>query len=188
MINNNVQADVEQLKKEIWYIKKTLASGGQSGGSADLSALEGRVDELEDAVNEIEGKLNIGEKIDVLYDMRSTDPNINRSWTSGMVCGKVIRTDYNKYTSLRIYAYINGCEVQKVIKIANRYKSDFSIYAINSSFDQICYLRFTFPVANAAFQVGQYAIYTFDLVTNTFSTLKGSINNNVYVYRIEAIK
>lgn len=167
-----------------------LASGGQGqgGSSVDSSAIEDRIEALETAVEEIEGSLNVGEKIDVLYDMRSDDPDINRTWTSGMVCGKVIRTDYNQYTSLRIYASINGCEVQKVIKIANRKKSDFSVYAINSGFTQICYLRFTFPVANAAFQVGQYAIYTFDLVNNTFSTLKGSINNDVYVYRIEAIK
>jgi len=131
--------------------------------------------------------VDTGEKVCLIYDMRSTDANINRGWASGASCGKTIRVDFSVFNSIRIFASINGCEVQKVIKVANRKKSDFSINAINSTFSEVNYLRFTFPVANNAIQIGQYGIYTFDLNENTFSVRKGSSNADFFVYRLEGI-
>ena len=184
----NISADIEQLKKEVWYLKKNMSGGGSGGDvSEELEAIEDRIDAIEESVEELEsiaGK----EKIDLIYDMRSEDATINRGYTSGATYGNTFRLDFSQYTSIRIYASINGCEVQKVIKVAGRKKSDLSVNAINSTFNSVNYLRFTFPVNNSAFQVGQYAIYSFDLNNNTFQVTKGTTNSLFFVYRLEGIK
>ena len=199
-MNEKIEADVEQLKKEIWFLKNNSSSGesqgeGSGGASGDISEIteaisdiEDRLDDAEDDIDDIQASLNIGENIDVIYDMRSNDENINRTWTTGATYGKMIRIDFTAYTSLRVYASINGCEVQKVIKVAERKKSDFCVLAINSTFSEICFLRFALSINGSAFQVGQYGIFTFDYNTNTFFGRKGSTNPDVYMYRLEGIK
>lgn len=181
-------AEIEQLRKEIWYLKNN-SSGGTGGEDEDvseeISAIENRLDSIE---TDIETNMNVGEEIDVIYDMRSENEDINRTWTSGATYGKMIRVDFTAYTAIRVFASINGCEVQKVIKVAERKKSDFSVNAINSNFNQVSYLRFSLALNGQAFQVGQYAIYSFDLNNNTFSVEKGSSKDTFFMYRLEGIK
>lgn len=223
MINKNYLNDIEQLKKEVWYLRKNLGSGGgtdTSELSASISALQSRVSTLEGQMSTVQtstfqngssiavlssnltsltsrvSALENGggsggggsESINLIYDMRSNDSNINMGLTSGATCGTLFRLDYSVYKSIRLYCSINGCEVQKVIKVAERKKSDITVWAINSTFNQISYFRFVFPVNNTVLQVGQYCIYSYDFNNgNQLSVSKGSVNTNFYVYRLEGI-
>ena len=128
-----------------------------------------------------------GERYDLIYDMRSEDSAINRGWTSGASCGKTIRVDFSVYKKIRLFISMYDQQVYADIPVADRKKSGFNVQAINSTFSEMYFLRFTFPIANNAIQVGQYGTYTFDLNNNTFSVVKGSSNSDYYVYRLEGI-
>lgn len=231
MLNNNLVSDLEQLKKEIWYIKKTLIPSLQtqisnSGGgntselTSQLTALQTRVTTLEGQVSTLQSSVsgnttNIsslttdlsglttrvttlensggsgsgGENIDVIYDMRSNDATINRGYPNGMVGGKIIRMDFSIYRAFRIYASINGCDVQKVIKLAERKETSFFISSMNALYNTINFQRFVLNLTLTAFQVSGYAIYAFDLNNgNVLTVSKGSMHSSFFMYRLEGIK
>lgn len=224
-------SDLEQLKKELWHIRKTLIPSLQTqinnstGGNISelvtrLTAVEGRASTLEDQVSTLQGTVSTnsssistfstslsgldtrvttlessggsgsstGETIDVIFDMRSEDPAINRGFTSGATGGKTFRLNFNIYTSIRVFATLNDFDTQQVIKVAERKKTDTSLFAINTNFSEIYYLKYIFPPAATVFQVGKYGIYTYDTANNNELTItSGSVNTNFFIYRIEGI-
>ena len=231
MLNNNLVSDLEQLKKEIWYIKKTLIPSLQSQISnssgcntseltSQLTALQTRVTTLEGQVSTLQSSVSghsssistissdvsslttrvttlesnsggsgSGETIDVIYDMRSNDSTINRGYPNGMVGGKIIREDFSGYKAFRIYASINGCDVQKVIKLAERKETSFFISSMNALYNTINFQRFVLNLTLTAFQVSGYAIYAFDLNNgNALTVSKGSMHSSFFMYRLEGIK
>lgn len=131
-----------------------------------------------------------GEKIDVLYDMRSSDAAINRGWTTGMKTATVLRTDFSKYTSIRIFATINGFEAQQVLKVADRKNANTSMMAFDTTnYKSLNILKVILATLNTSFQVGGWATYAYD-PNNNYSltvTKSNSSNTNYYVYRLEGI-
>jgi len=227
MSNTNFIADLEQLKKEIWYIKKTLIpniqqqGGGNTDVSAQISSLNTRVSLLESKAAELESAISthsttIGthdtdisslktrvtdlesnsgssgseEQIDELYDMRSSDATVNRGWTTGMTTARIIRTDFSKYKAIRIYASINGCDVQHVLKVAGRKTGNTSLIGFDvTNYKSLNILKVILATLNTTFQVGGWATYAYD-PNNNYSltvTKSNSQNVNYYVYRLEGI-
>lgn len=160
--NNNTTTlnEIETLKAEINSIKSQLGNVS-SGSSLDF---------------------------DVLYDMRSEDPLINRGVTAGAVGGTTFNIDLLPYRYLRLFGYVNSYECQDFIKITDRNRTDFTMMSVSTNMKSLNFLKYAIPITLDKIQFSNYGCYTYSTQSFAFSYAYGKTNENYYVYRIEGIK
>lgn len=139
MLNNNLVSDLEQLKKEIWYIKKTLIPSLQtqisnSGGgntselTSQLTALQTRVTTLEGQVSTLQSSVsgnttNISSLTTDLSGLTTRVTTLENSGGSGSG-GENIDVIYDMRSNDAAInrGYPNGMVGSKIIRM------DFSVY------------------------------------------------------------
>ena len=192
---------VEQLKKEVWYIAKVSIPGlGKELGNLSLSDISGMVNSIKSntaKLGQIENQLtlmsqqisqlveNFGERFEVLYDMDSTDPAINRGMTTGMVGGNSFEFTKGAYKRLRIYAVIYNNDAVATAYLTTRKYSDLTLMSSSILLNKLYYLKVTVTVDGNKFVVNQAGMYDFNTSTNTLSYTREKGSAQYYVYRVE---
>ena len=144
--------------------------------SSQLSSLETTVDSM------VSGS---GAPV-IVYDKDSTDASINLGYTNGIVVGRTIKVDLSPYSSARIFANFNNCDLQTEIRLNNREATDFCAFTYTSLFTNYYFTKFFITNAKDKFTANFFA----EVVINSDGTVSQTIKYNdadFYIYRIEGI-
>ncbi|MCM1324884.1 MAG: hypothetical protein NC218_12285 [Acetobacter sp.] len=192
---------VEQLKKEVWHIARvSIPNLGKELGSlslSDLASLTSSVKNNTSKLAKIETQLssisqqlnslteNFGERFEVLYDMDSSDPNINRGMTSGMVGGDSFEFTKDAYKRLRIFAVIYNNDAVSTVYLDRRKYTDLTLMSSSILLNKLYYLKVTVTVDGNKLVINQAGAYDFNTSTNTLAFTREKGSEKYYVYRVE---
>lgn len=158
--------------------------------TSSISTLSASISSLSESVDALQTELESAkkEKVELIYDMYSDDPEINWGYTSGAKGNSYFIMDFTKYHSLRVFArmFLAGAIVE--MKVKDRKLTDLTMVGANAIPSTICYLKIMLslePYYNK-FQVSGYGKYDFT-GNNSFTMETGLSNDLFYVYRIEGI-
>lgn len=178
------------IEQNVNYLGFEIANLIEKDNSIDsqISNLQTQIDELKTQIEEMGTAGGGGEVVDVIYDMRSEDPNVNLGFTAGMVGSKYITPDLTPYKKLRIFADLKGAEAMAEMDLINRENTNTSLIAIGTTAKILYYLR-TFVLSTLArFQVSAYGVWTYSSSTSTLAVEYGSTREDIFVFRIEGIR
>lgn len=181
-----LQTDIGELGNELNSLsadKVNINQGTENSGKCLAINTSGIVSPQN--VTELEATL--------LYDMNSTDPNINLSnqnpdFVNGMQGAQTVSLDTSGYKYLRVYASLNGFEAQSYVDIQNAQKLEFFLKTNNTAFMQFYFMRFSLTTNRNVFTAGQYCVYAFNATDGTFTRTIAARSADYYIYRIEGIK
>lgn len=185
------QSDIAQAQSDIQGLKSRLSSCEEicSGYNADKSALETWKSGIESrlAALETEGGSSFVEKLDVIYDNKSEDPEINRGFTNGMVGGDAISFNFSKYRKVRFYATMEKNDAIAECYIANRRNNEVCLHTINLGLNKMMYLKVNFTAAADKLTVNYAGWYLTDTSTGEITFTRDRGNVNYFIYRIEGV-
>ncbi len=190
MINDQTVAELagslSTAKTDVSNLKNTTSSHTTS-----ISSLNTKYNTLSATVESLKNNSGGGGGVvtDVIYDMRSTNASINRGFTSGIVGNKYFSFDFSPYKKIRVYASLSTCDCQTEISVAERYKQDFCLFAMNSTYTAFHFMKVMLasPTPNR-FTAAGYASITITKSSGAVALENASSKTNMFVYRIEGIK
>lgn len=177
---NTMEDDIEALNTLNSSQTQTLTTLSQN-----VETISSSIQQLEDEI--ANAKL---EDCDVIYDMSSTDADVNRGFTSGMVGANFFAFDFSPYHTIRIYARLFSSNCIQEVRVHNRKLADITLFAAGPNPIILCVLKVLFAMEPALnrIQVGSYAKYTYSASTGTFTSATGASDSTFFIYRIEGIK
>ena len=186
--NNDIaqaQADISSLASETQSLSTTIDGVSQTvtENATTLASLQAEIQSLREQIANAGG-----ESVDVLYDMRSEDPEINKGYTEGIISGEIVTMDFTPYKKVRFFASLIAKDCQKEVDIINRNYYDTTLMAADSTTKKVSYLRAIIPKAKNKLQVQVYGVWTFSNTDNTLTVDYGTGKTNIFIFRVEGIR
>ena len=120
--------------------------------------------------------------------MRSTDANINRGFTAGLIGNKYFSVDLTPYKYIRVFANLANFECQQKIDLVNRKQQEFTLCAISNTYLAIHFMKGQVRTALDRFAALGYSIFTYTKSSSAWTVENGSNKSTIYIYRVEGIK
>lgn len=177
MDNSALRADVDKNTGDIFIV------------ATHVKENMGKISTLTTAVEELKTKLKNIEEYDLLYDMDSTDENINHGFTSGIGGTKMLKFDMNSYKFVRVFALVNNQQGILDLYIDNRKKTDYNLISANMFGTAITIYKISIVPSNSAVQPGYTTIYTWSNTNSAFEqTYRKISDEKAYIYRVEGFR
>lgn len=176
--NNLILGNARSI--EIVQQNTTTNANNITTNTNDISALSNRVATLENKPSSSGG----GRICEVIYDMNSTDANINQGYTTGVTGGKGI-TWTKEYSSLKVYAVLVNVGAYVEIPVYNKPKSDFSFLGTVVSGKTVYIWRAVLQDTNKKLIPNRGIEYVFN--TDGTVTVSASIRTDFIITRVEGV-
>ncbi len=188
----NISLSVETNSNSISLIENKVGNLETitNENSSSISSLSNSISYLSDSISALQTEIESAkkEKMEVIYDMSSEDPEVNWGYTTGATGNCYFIMDFSKYHTLRVFArlYIGGAITE--IKVADRKVADVTMTAASAMPTSIYYLKLMLALGPNynKLQISGYGKYDFS-TNGTFTMEAGFKNDMFYVYRIEGI-
>ena len=189
---NRLQTSVSNNSSNINSSQSSVSNNTSniSNNASNISNISGNLTNLTNRVTTLENRPSSsggGRVMEVIYDMKSEDANINLGYTSGLLGNTTINWTGEGYDFLRIYGVLNNLFSYIEIPLNNRLKNDFILYTVGLTGKVVHYLKGAVLPDKKQFAVGLGFTYTFNSTSNEMS-FASSFNTKYYISRIEGIK
>ena len=204
LANNNSQL-INQISSEVQTNTNNIAQNAEdiqsnlnaiSSNSTNISTMQGDINNINSNYSQLSNRVTIienrpssggsGRVIETIFDMESTDENINKGFTEGMKGGKNITWTEN-YDKIRIFAKLVSAFAYVEVPLTKRPMSDFSMFAVPIAGAPLYFWKGTVNAEGKKMTVGIGFTYKFDRTAGTF-TLEAGVKDNYIVTKVEGIK
>lgn len=179
------EIQLTNLQNSITSCAQTVTSlqEGQNGLNSWKNSVVSQLSSINQQLSDLIS--NFGERFEVLYDMDSTDPAVNRGMTTGMVGGNSFEFTKGAYKRLRIFASIYNNDAVGTTYLTTRKHSDLTLMASSILLNKLYYLKVTVVLEGNKLAVNQAGTYDYNTSSNTLTYTRDKGNVNYYIYRVE---
>ena len=174
---NENTAKIETMQTNI-----TNISNWKSSTDQEIANIKSQIEGLSG------GSSGSGEVVDLIYDSASTDPNINRGFTTGMVGGAQFSVDLTQYKKIIVYGALNKNDAVAISYLETRKFTDVTLHNASVGLNKFWYLKITIPATKNKVVVNQAGYYEVNATTGAIEFTREKGNALYFVYRIEGIR
>lgn len=180
---DNLEAEVEDLRKQLSYLTKMVESGGNSSNSNNNNSSSGGTSS---------GKHFFNDGWDILYDKTSDDSSVNLGYSTGITgsTGEIANfPDLTGYNYLKVYFSNSGTHSIHFFDITENYDNNYRFITTNRVVTAIAGMTFTVATKPTK-RIVEFGNCTHvEFFANKHSVLTaGAGDITMHIYKIEGKK
>ncbi len=195
-VSSNKQ-DIQNLKTQTQTNTSNISdnSSNIAQSNTKLESAQSKIQNIETLIAELQQKIKAlegqtssssGRVVEVIYDMNSTDSEINKGFTSGIIGGNSF-TWTGDYDYIRIYASLQSLFAYIELPVNNRSKNDFMLHTIAATGKILHFYKGFCYADQKKITTARGHTYTLDSNAGTI-TFATSNNEKYFITRVEGVK